>query len=297
MHRSTPRPLRRLGLVVHALFVLSALAGCMPTPRTIPGTFGTRTGPVFNHYPTAHGPLLAAETGAPEGPLVILVHGSPGDWRSLLEVQSDPALGARALLVAVDRLGWGASGPGAPVASVADQAEALKALLDPHPDRLPAIVVGHSYGAPVVAKLAMDEPRRVGALILVSGSIDPALERTAWYQTVSRWRLVRWAVPQKLLQADAEIAPLKPQLEALLPGWSALRVPVTVIQGETDELVPAANADFARRVITGAPLQIELIPGQGHFIPWQRPELIRAAIARALDPLDAAPATPPAPSS
>jgi pimeloyl-ACP methyl ester carboxylesterase len=39
------------------------------------------------------------------------------------------------------------------------------------------ILVGHSLGGPVAARLAMDYPDEVGGLILVAPSIDPELEK------------------------------------------------------------------------------------------------------------------------
>lgn len=269
-----------------ALLPLVLLSGCGPHQRSLAEIFAGRTAPVMRTY----GELRAAETGNPAGPLVLLVHGTPGGWTSLAEIMSDPALDKRALVVAVDRPGWGESSPDAVVASVESQANALKAVLDAHPRNLPAIVVGHSYGGPVVARLAMDEPSRVGALVIVAGSIDPDQEKTAWYQALGRWAIIRPFVPGPLRKADEEIIPLKTQLTAMLPGWATIRQPVTVIQGETDELVPAANADFAKRMITNAPLQIIRLPGQGHFIPWENRAVVTDAILRGLDaPPPAAP--------
>jgi pimeloyl-ACP methyl ester carboxylesterase len=69
----------------------------------------------------------------------------------------------------------------------------------------------------------------------------------------------------------------------MLPLWGGLRCPVIVLQGDLDELVPAANADFAERVITNAPLIVRRIPDQGHLIPWERPDLMVSAAVDLLD--------------
>jgi pimeloyl-ACP methyl ester carboxylesterase len=233
-----------------------------------------------------------AETGNPCGPLVLLIHGTPGDLRSLAEVFADRSLADRATLVTVDRLGWGLSGDGSPVASIELQAEALRAILATHPGGRPAVVVGHSYGGPVAAWLATIKPERVGALVLVSASIDPAEERTTWYQAVSRWWIVRGVVPRALRQADAEVRPLPGQLTALGARLANLRAPVFVVHGRDDKLVPVANADYARRMLGQSPPEVEIIPGQGHFVPWENPARIVAAVHRALDGLGVPPASP-----
>jgi len=59
-------------------------------------------------------------------------------------------------------------------------------------------------------------------------------------------------------------------------------VPVVVVQGEKDELVPAANAEFVARRFTAAVVEVERVPELGHFLLWQRPRLVLDAIARLL---------------
>jgi pimeloyl-ACP methyl ester carboxylesterase len=225
------------------------------------------------------GTLSGRAIGASDGPLVLFVHGSPGGWNDFAHLLANRSLAEQALLVSVDRPGWGDSASLGIRPSLEAQVEALQVVLDAHPDQLPALVVGHSYGGPVAALLAMEEPERVGGLILVAGSIDPELEKTTWYQKVSRWRVVRWMLPDALVDADREIQPLKGQLDDLEPRWDGLVMPVKVIQGEADGLVPPANADFAEEKITQAtPLTVHRVPEMGHLIPWNRPELIAEAV-------------------
>jgi len=45
-----------------------------------------------------------------------------------------------------------------------------------------------------------------------------------------------------------------------------------------DDLVPAANADFAERTFPAARLEVRRLPAAGHFVLWQQPELIVDAI-------------------
>ncbi|MEZ5331431.1 MAG: alpha/beta hydrolase [Thermoanaerobaculia bacterium] len=215
--------------------------------------------------------------GLEDGPVVLFVHGTPGSWNDFAYVMADPALASRARLLSVDRLGWGASSERIEP-SLEAQAAALRSVLEGRSAGMPAIVVGHSLGGPIAARLAMDAPELVGGLLLVAPSIDPELERTTWYQAVARWPWVRPLLPDMLARADDEIRPLHGELERMLPRWSELTLPVTLIQGEDDGLVPPANADFAERVVTHAPLAVERVPDQGHLIPWERPDLIRDAL-------------------
>ena len=273
-----------LVLVLALAFLALALACVSFGPPSTARAFAGRSPPLERSFPLADGRVLSgAERGNPEGPLVLLVHGSPGAWRDWSFVLADERLAQAARLVAVDRLGWGASAGGGLAPGLGAQAAALQEVLAAYPANLPALVVGHSLGGPVAARLALDAPERVRALVLVAASIDPELEEPTWYQALGRTWLVRPLVPDVLARADDEIRPLRGELEALLPRWSALHLPVFVLQGEEDALVPAANADFAARAITHAPLSIRRVPDVGHLIPWERPELIVELLLHVLD--------------
>ena len=70
------------------------------------------------------------------------------------------------------------------------------------------------------------------------------------------------------------------------PLWEKVTVPVTVIQGERDKLVPAGNADYAAKMLVNAPVEMVREPEMNHFVPWTRPDLIETAIQRHLDILE-----------
>jgi pimeloyl-ACP methyl ester carboxylesterase len=72
----------------------------------------------------------------------------------------------------------------------------------------------------------------------------------------------------------------------MLPRWSEIEVPVTVVQGEKDSLVSPLNADFAERVLVNAPVVVDRIPDANHFTPWTHRERIRKAILDQLEELD-----------
>ncbi|MDA0195446.1 MAG: alpha/beta hydrolase [Bacteroidetes bacterium] len=63
----------------------------------------------------------------------------------------------------------------------------------------------------------------------------------------------------------------------------AIKIPVIVIQGTVDELVPKENADFAKQMINPQFLEIWMEEGMNHFVPWNRPDLINKAILKHLE--------------
>lgn len=225
--------------------------------------------------------LRYAAAGPVGKPLVLLIHGSPGSWEAFAAYLNDRTLTAQARVLAPDRPGYGGSGAGVPVPSMAAQAAAMAAILRAEGGG-PAVVLGHSLGGPVAARLAMDDPALVRSLILVAPSIDPAMEKTMWYQRAADSRALRWLVPQDLDVCNREILPLKGELEAMLPLWAKVQAPVQLIQGMEDDLVPPENADFAQRMLKPEQLKVTRVPGLNHFVPWARKDLLDSAIMAAL---------------
>jgi pimeloyl-ACP methyl ester carboxylesterase len=295
------RALRFTALTLGALAVLGAgfVRCAAPSNKSIAQAFAGRTPPAFRTLDVLDRKIFVAELGPADATPVLLIHGSPGSWRDSLEILRDPGLAERAHLIAVDRPGFGGSDHGRLETSLERQSALLAAVLTaaapPGHAPQPAIVVGHSLGGPVAARLAMDRPDLVRGLVLVAASIDPAQEKVTWYQAAARWPIVRSLVPDDLALANDEILPLKGELEKMLPLWSTIHVPVVVIQGDADGLVPKENADFAARMLTGAQVHMVRVPKQGHLIPWERPELMRDAIVELL-PRTAAAASSPAPT-
>ena len=266
-------------LVLAAIAMLSA-AGCLKGPydktavekRFVEGRQGA-----FFQYAAADRSIHYVAAGRRGAPLVLLIHGTPGSWHAYGELMTDNALLSRAYLVAVDRPGFGKSGKGRIVASLEQQAAYLVPIIERESSEQSAILVGHSLGAPIAARLAMDYPDNVTGMLLVAPSLDPALEEPRWYNSLAELPLVAWALPEELALANREIIPLSAELTKMLPGWSRIQVPVIVIQGQQDQLASPANADFAERMLKDRATVVR-VADQGHFILWNRPGLIRDQI-------------------
>jgi pimeloyl-ACP methyl ester carboxylesterase len=247
----------------------------------------------------------AADT--PDGPRgwpVVLVHGSSfgrGTWEHCL-----PALAAsgRYRPIAYDAPEHGgSSGPPAP--SVAELAAVLGGLVDALDLPRPFALVGHSLGGAVAQRYAADNPSDVAALGLVSTSPRFTVDG----ETLARWKADGLAYPRERLRAiigpgaDDEVeqrvlaaraattlAGLHADLDAIA-GWDGLAdslayaVPTLVIAGEHDA---PAMVEHARRWAAGlGDVTVATIPGTGHMMTIERPDLTAAAIVDWLDALSA----------
>lgn len=211
-------------------------------------------------------------------PLVLFVHGSPGSLSSFKSFLADSTLLDRALLIAVDRPGFGFSDFGRAERSLAKQAALLKPILEKYKNNRPITLVGHSLGGPVIARMAMDYPELVDGLVMVAPSIDPDLEPNEWFRAPLATPFLKWLLPRSIRASNDEIYALKPELQKMLPLWSHINAKTIVIQGGKDTLVPPGNAYFAQKMITQAPVQLVINEQMNHFVPWTFPELIKDAV-------------------
>lgn len=208
-------------------------------------------------------------------PPALFVHGSPGSWSAYRDYLLRSDLLERYCLIALDRPGFGLSaGDAEPSLSLQARAafDALRAV-----SAKPALLIGHSYGGPVVVRMAMERPGEVRGLLVVAGSLDPQAEELAWFNSVASWSAVRWILPRDWDRSNQEIMPLRGELEAMAPLWPRITAPITVLQGDRDSLVPPQNGPY---ILKQAPQRttLRMLAGVGHFVLWEDPPLISDAL-------------------
>ena len=266
-----------LGLSAGALAV-AAIAGCAARTSERPVTSRFEAGdPVPRvEIRAADGqPVRWVEVGPPEAPAAVLfVHGSPGGWDAWQTWLRMADLGRETLLLAPDRPGYGGSGRGDAVPSLEAQAAALLERLDGLPATTPVLAFGHSLGGAVVARLAADRPERFDRIVLLAPSVAPEHEELRWYNRLAATPPVRWILPRSLRTSNEEILPLREELEDLAAVWDRIEAEIVVFHGLDDRLVPAAHADWIERRSPSERTRIERFAGEGHFLLWQRPELV-----------------------
>jgi len=274
-----PRPWTR-GRLGTALGVALAAVGCAPAgPRTPEAATEGLRASIATAAPLDT-TLSYLHAGPALGPRLILVHGTPGAATGWADYLATPPAGVEVL--ALDRPGFGRSGPPGAMPSLADQAAAVRALLPA--DGRPVVLLGHSLGGPVVARVAADVPGRITALVLVAASLDPALEGIHPVQHVGAWAPVRAMLPRVIRNANTELMALKPELEALALDLPRITAKVVILHGTEDDLVPVANVPFMQARLTGARcVKTRLLPGRNHFLPWNAEAEVRQAIATALE--------------
>ena len=253
---------------------------------------------------------------AGRGPTVLLLHGSGGatqSWRGVF-----PALQDRAHVIAVDLPGQGFTQPGIAARAGLPETAADLALLCRQEGWQPDLIVGHSAGAAIALRMALDGPAPPrGVLGLnaalqdfdgVAGWLFPAMARAlaaapftapVFAATTTEGRVRRLLEGtgshigpegQRLYLALASDAGHVQgtldqmahwSLDALKEEFAAMPVPVLLLIGETDRAVPPSVSVKAASRMPGA--ETRSLGPLGHLAHEEDPERVAAIIAALLN--------------
>lgn len=231
-----------------------------------------------------------------------LVHGL-GDthvtWRRILQGDAAAPVPPGWRLVAVDMPGTGLSAAPPSDAGWAqpEQARVLREALAPLCPRW--TVVGNSMGGWTAAWLALQWPEGVERLVLLApaGLGDPTGASESTARTLAapgvavlrefnkRVTHVERKIPDRAFEEMAQVLagrPVRANLEAVRPEHflegrlGALTMPVAVLWGASDGVIPPAQAEAFRRELPGA--AVTLIPDCGHLPQAECPAPVRSAL-------------------
>lgn len=141
--------------------------------------------PAEGHFIDAAGVQLhVLEAGDAAAPRVLLIHGASANLRELWHPLADD-LTRDHRVIALDRPGYGYSQrPKRDAHKLAFQAKLAARVLDQSGGG-PAIVVGHSLGAAVALRLALESPSLVAGMVLIAPACSPYEGNTAWWARLS----------------------------------------------------------------------------------------------------------------
>jgi pimeloyl-ACP methyl ester carboxylesterase len=222
--------------------------------------------------------LHYALTGSNDLPTLFFVHGSPGSWDAFSKYMKDKELLSRFRMVSIDRPGFGQSDFGNPE-HLSVQSELISPLFKILDNHKPMFLVGHSLGGPMILKLAADNPGRFSGLVVLSGSIDPDEEKPEKWRPILFKTPLNYFVPGALRPSNEELWYLKKDLVDLKSDFPRISCPVYFIHGALDTWVPPANTAYGKKMLVNtSQIQIFMIPGANHFIPWSNFNKIKSIL-------------------
>jgi magnesium chelatase accessory protein len=247
-----------------------------------------------------------------QGPTLLLVHGTGAashSWRDLM-----PTLARRFTVLVPDLPGHGFSDPlPSRRLSLPGMADAL-AQLTKALDLAPAMAVGHSAGAAILARMCLDGLIAPRALLSLNGALlppagwpglvflpaarllalnpllpqlfswragDPAAVARLIDSTGSRLDATGAALYRKLIASPAHVAGTlammaRWDLRPLLADLPRLALPLTLVVGEGDRTLSPRESLLVAHRVPGA--VVERLPRLGHLAHEEAPEQVAALI-------------------
>lgn len=229
----------------------------------------------FINVKTGDGTLHYVKTGIDSLPTLFFIHGSPGSWDAFKGYMMDSALLRYFRIISVDRPGFGYSNFGSAV-HLEEQAQMISKIIEKENNNKPLHLAGHSIGGPVIIQLAQDKPAAVASLTILAGSISPKDEPKEYWRYLFAYSPLKFFMPGAFRPSNDEIVYFKKDLNRIDKGYGVLDMPVTFIHGDKDKFVTVKNVEYGKGKLKHNPhVKVIIIPGAGHFIPWEHYGLIR----------------------
>lgn len=255
--------------------------------------------------------LDCAERGDPAGTPVVFLHGVTDSRRSFDPVL--PLLPASIRAIAVSQRGHGDSTRPTRGYRFADFAGDLAELLDALGVDA-AVVVGHSMGAGVAQRFAIDHPERTRGLLLAGafGSMPDSAAVRDYYESSIAPLTEPVAVEfARAFQESTLAQPIEPGFlemvisesvrvparvwkevfagflaDDLLPALRSITAPTCIVWGARDAFCTRADQDALCKAIPHARLVV--YEGAGHALHWEEPARFAADLAAFVASLDPA---------
>ena len=233
------------------------------------------------------------EQGDPSGKLVIFLHGYPDSWQSYATVL--PYLSANIHAYAPSQRGHGNTDRPEQGYDPKDFAADLALFMD-QLNIDAAVIVGHSMGATIAQRFALDYPERTKGLVLIGG-FSTFIGNEDLAELLEAVNTLSDPVDRDFMeefQNSTVVHPLSPSylktlvdeslkiparvLKAVLSQLvkvdytrelPSVKVPVLLVWGDQDNLTGRENQDQFLRLIARSRLSV--YNGIGHSVHWEEP--------------------------
>lgn len=161
-----------------------------------------------------------------------------------------------------------------------------------YPEKVSKLILGATnFGGPrhvpitqeamaVLMDITGDPAARLRRGIVVSCAPGYSEANAAFIEEWINYRLVHPLMPEPYQAQLAIGLALIAEAACFEHKLSAVQVPTLILFGEHDKVVPPANAPLLAGVLSNA--KVEILPGAGHFFPFEIPEPASQAIAQFL---------------
>jgi pimeloyl-ACP methyl ester carboxylesterase len=207
-----------------------------------------------------------------EKPLLLFVHGSPGDYKGWDKYLKDSTLQHKYRIMALDRPGFGQSVSVDTMAfpKLDFQAKVVRAFTKKYANGQKIILVGHSVGGAIVSLVAAKYPAEIDDLVLLAPVISAENEQPRFYNRLAQKKWINKRIPFEMRVSQIEMMNISAQLEKMQPSLSKIQSKTWLFHGKMDMIAPYGNALYVQENFKNATLVFKTYPFQNHFLPWTK---------------------------
>lgn len=223
------------------------------------------------------------EIGNPSKPTAFFIHGSPGAYDNFEAFFSDDTLLSRFQIVSIDRPGFGGSEKGKTVKSIIEQARLIQPVVEMY-SSTPTVLIGWSYGGPLVTALAGLYPNLVQGIILLASAASAEHEKIFFFNRPFSSPVLSWMLPTMMRVSNEEKLSHQSALREMEHLYKNISIPVTQIHGDADPIVPVENGEYVAEMLDHNP-NFNWIRNMedNHFLPSNQKGLIVRSIIEVLE--------------
>jgi len=183
-------------------------------------------------------------------------------------------------IVVINRLGFHKAHT-SPVLDFAKQARVVEPFLE---DKR-SIVLGISYGGALALKAALQYQYKIEGVITGAALISEPHDYAKAIVGSDIFNKLEAVTPKKVRHMKAEIVGRRKQIGPLLKQLSGLQVPVEVLHGTLDTLVPKSDAQILVEAL-GENARYREIKGGTHYMEFQMPKRVLKIVNQLIDRID-----------
>ena len=187
----------------------------------------------------------------------------------------------------LERPGYGNSGPGHPVTDFEDHADAIAALLNREPGHC-NVIMGSSFAGPIALLTAMREPEAVDGLIISAGLMKAPGRGARFLAFLGTAIRPLASLPKDIDTVRVEIVRAPRQRREVLSRLEEINVPVILVHGGMDTLVPPGNSEFLLRKLEDiTDVSLTIVPEAEHDLMIAHPYSLQTAIDQVISKIEA----------